>query len=47
MHDTNDIRKSKELHDKEINSELIAVLKRIAKALEYIEHGIIQTRGEY
>ena len=47
MHDTHDVRKSKELHDKEINSELIAVLKRIAKALEYIEHGIIQTRGEY
>ena len=45
MHDTHDVRKSKELHDKEMNSELIAVLKRIAKALEYIENGIVNTRS--
>ena len=43
MHDTQDVRKSKELHDKEMNSELITVLKRIAKALEMP----IQVRKEY
>ena len=66
MHDTHDIRKSKELHDKEMNldqwhvikcvkpqpsdltewkfrSELITVLKRIAKALEQP----IQVRKEF
>ena len=43
MHDTNDIRKSKELHEKEINSELITVLKRIAKAPEQP----IQVRKEF
>ena len=41
MHDTHDVRKSKELHDK----ELIAVLTRIAKSLEYIEGGLIQVLG--
>ena len=63
MHDTNDIRKSKELHDKEMNldqrepqpsdltewkfrSELIEILTRIAKALEYIEGGIIHVARE-
>ena len=43
MHDTHDVRKSKELHDKEINSELITVLKRIAKTLETP----IQVRKEF
>ena len=43
MHDTHDVRKSKELHDK----ELIAVLTRIAKALEYIENGIVHIKGEF
>ena len=60
MHDTHDVRKSKELHDKEMNldqrepkptdftdhkfrSELIQLLKRIAKALELP----IQVRKEF
>ena len=60
MHDTHDVRKSKELHDKEMNldqrepqpsdltewkfrSELIQLLKRIAKALETP----IQVRKEF
>ena len=60
MHDTHDVRKSKELHDKEMNldhrepkptdftdhkfrSDLIQLLKRIAKALEMP----IQVRKEY
>ena len=60
MHDTHDTRKSKELHDKEMNLdkrepqphvytdyrfrfELIAVLERIAKALEQP----IQVRKEF
>ena len=62
MHDTHDIRKSKELHDKEMNldlsepkptdftdhkfrADLIQVLTRIAKSLEYIEGGLIQVLG--
>jgi hypothetical protein len=65
MHDTHDVRKSKELHDKEMlldrreptpsdltdeqvfRSELLKVLERIAKTLEYIENGIIHLNGEY
>lgn len=66
MHNTHDVRKSKEMHDKEIfldeqrrlrpsdlsdtqvfRSELITVLIRIAKALEYIENGIVHIKGEY
>ena len=48
MHDTHDVRKSIELDDltdRRFRSELIQLLERIAKALEYIEHGIIQTRS--
>ena len=65
MHDTHDVRTSRELHDKEMlldrreptpsdltdeqvfRSELLKVLERIAKALEYIENGIIHINGEY
>lgn len=68
MHDTHDVRKSKELHDKEIlidekaykiptpsemaedqvfRVELCRILTRIAKALEYIENGIVHIKGEY
>jgi len=68
MHDTHDVRKSRELHDKEMliddqrptapeldedqvyRYELLKVLERIAKALEYIETRLtypIQVRKEY
>ena len=66
MHDTHDVRKSKELHDKEMlidqqktippsdlsedqvfRSALLELLERIAKALEYIENGIVHIKGEF
>ena len=49
MHDTHDVRKSIELDDltdHRFRSELIQLLERIAKALEYIEGGIIHVARE-